>query len=131
MAILNADHTFYKEVYGGSVIAEDEWVGYVAKSAAYLTRLDELNKVTPYGDDEEKSWSMAMCAVAEEYHNFDVAANMSSSESCAPVSSASIGSVSVSYDRSFGGAVDLTPTGQEHALHRAATQYLHVYAGLC
>lgn len=130
MAILNADYTFYKEVYGGSVIAEDKWVGYAAKAAAYLTQLDALSKVTPYGDDEEQAWSMAMCAVAEEYHNFDVAANMSSGESCAPVSSASVGSVSVSYDSSFGGAIDLTPAGQKRALHRAAAQYLHVYAGL-
>ena len=129
MAIPNADYTFYSKVYGGSAIAEDEWKGYAAKAAAYLSRLDALGNVTPYGDDGERAWLMAACAVAEEYHNFDVAAN--GADSCGPVSSASVGSVSVSYDGTFLGAVDLSPAGRERSLHGAASDYLHIYLGLC
>lgn len=131
MAVPNADYTFYRETYGGSAIAEDEWDGYAAKSVAYLSRLDAMSVVTPYGDDGECAWSMAVCAVAEEYHNLDVAANGGADLPGASVSSASVGSVSVSYDPTFGGAIDLSPAGRERALHDAASLYLHVYLGLC
>lgn len=131
MVVPNADYTFYKEAYGGSVIAEDEWEGYASKAAAYLSRLGSLSVVTPYGDDEDQAWSMAACAVAEEYHNFDVAANGGAGMAGGPVSSASVGSVSVSYDSTFGGSIDLSPAGRERALRDAASQYLHVYLGIC
>lgn len=126
MPSLNVDHTYYKDVYGGTTIAEDEWSGYASRAEAYLDRIDALSSVTPYGDDDERAWSMALCAVAEEYCNFDIAANSAGS-----VKAASVGSVSETFDATFGGAIDLSPEGQKRNLHDAASRYLHIYVGIC
>lgn len=126
MALPEVTYAYYAGAYGGSAIAEEDWEGYAAKAAAYLAKLGALHKVTPYGDDADDAWRDALCAVAEQHQTIDVASGAASGGA---VSSASIGSVSVSYDATFGGAVDLSPAGQARMLLDAATRYLHVYAG--
>ena len=128
MAVPEVAYSYYTGTYGGSAIASEDWAGYAAKAHAYLAKLDTLSKVTPYGGDEAEAWSMALCAVAEQYSNFDAAANAGGGAGL--VDSASIGSVSVSYDATFGGAVDLTPAGREASLIDAVRTYLHVYMGV-
>lgn len=123
----NVDHTYYKDTYGGVTIEEAEWSGYVSKAAAYLDRISSLSSVVPYGDDDERAWSFALCAVADEYCNFDIIANGGGN---GPVSSIKIGEVSTSFDTSRGGSVDLSPSGQERTLHDAASRYLHIYLGI-
>ncbi len=126
MPSLNVDYTYYKDTYGGTTIPEDEWSGYATRAESYLDRISVLSTVTPYGNDDDRAWSMALCAVAEEYCNFDVAANSAGS-----VKSASVGSVSETFDATYGGAIDLSPNGQKRALHDAASNYLHIYVGIC
>lgn len=129
MASLNVPYSYYKEAYGGTLIAEEEWVGYANDASAYLAHLDALSSVTPLGDDDERALNMAICAVAEASHTLDAAASGTSGNG--PAKSVSIGSVSASFDNTFGGAIDLTPDGQKRFMLDAAKKYLHVYVGLC
>ena len=115
-------YAFYRDEYGGEAIDPADWGWYAKRAAGYLAALSAKCAVTPLYEGAEQ---MAACAVAEEMHNAEVAA-----EAAGPVKSRSIGSVSVTYDATFGGAVDLTPKGQEAALLRAAKRHLNVYAGL-
>lgn len=117
------EYSFYVDTYGGRSIEGADWNGYAVRAAAYLTRLEALCTVTPYGNGED-SVSLAVCAVADELHGFDKA------ERRASVSSASIGSVSTSYDATKGGSVDLSPQGRELAMLRAVSSYVHVFAGV-
>lgn len=117
------EYSYYTDSYGGQAIEEPEWRGYAAKAAAYLTRLEALCKVTPYGDAED-ALAMAVCALADTYRGFDAA------EQRAAVASCSIGSVSTSYDATLGGSLDLSPAGRETALMQALSLYVHVFAGV-
>lgn len=117
------EYSFYVDTYGGRSIEGADWKRYAVRAAAYLTRLEALCTVTPYGNGED-SVSLAVCAVADEMHGFDEA------ERRASVSSASIGSVSTSYDATKGGSIDLSPQGRELAMLRAASSYVHVFAGV-
>ena len=117
------DYSFYVETYGGCSIEEADWQRCVARASAYLTRLQTLCTVTPYGYGED-SLSMAVCAAAEEFHGFDVAGERAS------VASVSVGSVSTSYDATKGGSVDLSPRGRELSLLQAVSLYVHIFAGV-
>lgn len=125
MAVAPVTYAFYTGSYGGTAIPSAEWAGYEARARARLERLGAVMRIAPAVNDGE---AMAVCAMAEEYHNFDVAANAGGP--AGTPKSLSVGSVSVSYDATFGGAVDLTPAGQERALMRAAGAYLFVYRGV-
>ena len=127
MALPEVTYAYYTDAYGGNAIEAEDWTGYEAKARSYLVKLDTLSRVTPYGD-EETAWKMALCAVAEQYQNFDIAANGAASGGA--VSSASIGTVSVSYDLTRNGAIDLSIGGREASLLDSVRTYLHVYAGV-
>lgn len=117
----SVEYSWYADEYGGSAIGREEWPARSREARGYLRRLCSTARVTPYGAD---SWSMAVCAVADRMAELDGA------EARAAVSSASIGSVSTSYDATRGGALDLSPAGRERALLDAAKAHLHVYAGV-
>lgn len=117
----NVEYDWYTGEYGGSAIGREEWPARSRAARAWLRRQCSLSRITPYGAD---SWPMAVCAVA------DAMAELDAAEKRAAVSSASIGSVSTSYDATRGGAVDLSPAGRERALLDAAKAHLHVYAGV-
>lgn len=125
MACAPVTYRFYADSYGGSAIAEGDWAGYERRARARLERIEALYRVTALCESAE---SLAICAMAEELHNADVAAN--SGGGAGTLRSASIGSVSEAYDATFGGSVDLTPAGQDRALLRAASDFLHVYRGV-
>lgn len=117
----SVEYGFYAEEYGGSAIGREEWPARSREARGYLRRLCSTARVTPYGAD---SWPMAVCAVA------DAMADLDAAERKAAVSSASIGSVSTSWDATRGGSIDLSPSGRERALLDAAKAHLHVYAGV-
>ncbi|MCI8469358.1 MAG: hypothetical protein HFJ75_07750 [Eggerthellaceae bacterium] len=114
-------YDFYANEYGGVLIAEEDWRTYAGPAMAYLARLTATCRVTPYAPDGRER---AVCAAAEALHG------LSEAEGRAAVRSASIGSVSTSYDATRGGAVDLTPKGKAAALLRAVSLYVHVFAGV-
>lgn len=114
---------FYKTAYHGGSIPESDWPAYEARAAAQLAQYKRVYTVAaPVADAE----SMAVCAMADALHNFDVIANGEGG----PVQSASIGSVSVGYGSAGSDAVDMTPAGQAKELYRCAKLYLDIYRGV-
>ena len=112
-------YDFYRGTYLGSSITEQEWPALSARAQDQLDRYKRIYTVIDPGDNSE---SMAVCAIAE------VIASISAAQSGAgAATSASIGSVSVSY----GGvsSLDLSPKGQSKELYDAARRYLDIYRG--
>ena len=118
---MDVSYLFYKGEYGGDGIPDEETFDWLAKhAAAQLARYRRIYTVTAPEDDSER---MALCAMADALYYFACAQNGTGG----PVSSASIGSVSVSYGAS--GSVDISPATQARALYRAAALYLDIYRG--
>lgn len=127
-------YCFYRDTYGGTSIEEERWAAMSARAGAYIAKLEATSTVTPYApaDDDDAvslAWSMALCAVADRMAAHE-AATAAGAGGRGPVSAVTVGSVSTSYDPTFGGSLDLTPAGREADLFDAATRYLHVYLGV-
>lgn len=113
------DYDFYISTYRGSSISDANWPTFCSRAEEQLARYKRIYSVTP---PEETSEAMAVCAMAE------VMAAISAAQSGAgAVTSASIGSVSVSYGNST--TIDLSPKGQARELYGAACRYLDIYRG--
>lgn len=117
------DYDFYISTYRGSSISNANWPTFCSRAEEQLARYKRIYTVTPPEEtSEETSEAMAVCAMAE------VMAAISAAQSGAgAVTSASIGSVSVSYGNST--AIDLSPKGQARELYGAACRYLDIYRG--
>lgn len=114
-------YDFYLDNYFGTSIPDEEWDLFEKRAEETLRRFQRTYSVTPFVTDGEK---MAVCAMADALAYFTAAQNGAGGA----VSSASIGSVSVSYQNKD--AVDLSPKGQERELLRCARQYLDIYRGV-
>ena len=112
-------YEFYKGTYLGSSITAQEWPALSARAQDQLNRYKRIYTVVA---PEEFSEAMAVCAIAEV-----IAAIAAAQNGAGAVTSASIGSVSVSY----GGvsSLDLSPKGQSRELYNAACRYLDIYRG--
>ena len=117
--MVTADYAFYADWYLGSSIPEDEFPFFADRSAAQLEKYKRMYTVTSSGEDSEK---MAICAMADAMYSIVLAQNGTGT-----VSSASIGSVSVSYGTPHG--LDLSAKGQSREIYRAACLYLDIYRG--
>lgn len=112
-------YLFYTDTYRGCSISKEEWPVFEARAANQLAQYKRTYTVTAPGEDSE---ALAVCAMA------DVVAAIAAAQSGAgAVTSASIGSVSVSYGNAA--AVDLSQKGQSRELYAAARQYLDIYRG--
>lgn len=112
-------YDFYQNNYLGSSITEQEWPALSVRAQEQLNRYKRIYTVIA---PEENAEDMAVCAIA------DVIASISAAQNGAgAVTSASIGSVSVSY----GGvsSLDLSPKGQARELYNAARRYVDIYRG--
>ena len=116
------DLEFYLNVYHGESIPQDNWAGYEARASAQLSR---YNRIYTVKAPEENSEAFAVCAMAEALYSFDLIANGEGGA----VSSASIGSVSVSYGSGVVNSVDISPKAQALELYRCACLYLDIYRG--
>ena len=105
------DYAFYRDAYLGSQIGEKEFPNVEARAAEYLNYLKHRYQVVSSGAESEK---MAVCALAEGYHNHSRRG---------AIASASAGSVSVHYRN--------TPAESLHRdLFRRAGIYLDIYRGV-
>ena len=114
-----ADHAYYTDVYLGCSVPEREFPFYAQRAAAQLNKYKRMYTVTSSGEDSEK---MAICAMAEAMYGISQAQN-----GAGTVSSASIGSVSVSYGTPQG--LDLSAKSQSREIYQAACLYLDIYRG--
>lgn len=115
-------YDFYIDAYKGGSITVEEWPMFEARAAEQLARYKRIYTVTVPEKDAE---AMAVCAMADALAYFVAAQNGAGGA----VSSASIGSVSVSY-AGAAAAVDLSPRGQTRELLRCARLYLDIYRGV-
>lgn len=116
-----ADYTFYKRIYMGDSIPEEDFPRLAQRAAEQLRKYKRIYTVTA---PDESSEDMAICAMADALGYYEAAQNGGGG----PVSSASIGSVSVSYAGS-GSAVDVSVKAQARELYRCACLYLDIYRG--
>lgn len=116
------DYDFYQNSYQGVSIPEQDFPVYAARAQDQLNRYKRIYTVTA---PEETSEAMAVCAMADALAYFVAAQNGAGGA----ISSASIGSVSVSYGGASA-AVDLSPKGQSRELYRCAQLYLDIYRGV-
>lgn len=116
------DYDFYVNVYRGCSVSCEDWFMLERRASEQLARYKRIYNVTAPEKDSER---LAVCAMMDAMAYFIAAQNGSGGA----VSSASIGSVSVSY-AGAANAVDLSPKGQERELLRCARQYLKIYRGV-
>lgn len=116
------DYEFYQSAYLGNSIPETDFPRLSKRAGDQLNRYKRLYLVTAPEKDSE---DMAVCAMADALYYFESAQN----GAVGPVSSASIGSVSIGYG-SASGVVDLSSVGQSKELYRCACLYLDIYRGV-
>lgn len=122
---MNTDYEFYRSRYNGGSIPDDEWADYETRAMAQLNRYKRIYTVA-VPQDEPDAEKLAVCAMADAMHNFDLIA---SGEGGA-VQSVSIGSVSTSFGGNGSNAADVSPSGQAKELYRCACLYLDIYRGV-
>ena len=115
------DFDFYQKTYRGSSLTSSEWSVFGKRAEEQLARYKRIYTVIA---PESYSEGLAVCAMADALAYFCAAQNGSGGA----VSSASIGSVSVSYGG--GQVVDCSPKAQERELMRCARMYLDIYRGV-
>ena len=118
---MSVKYQYYLTDYGGDAIPSDQFDRLQKRAAEQLARYKRIYTVNAPDDDSE---SMAICAMADALYYYECAQNGSGG----PISSASIGSVSVSYGGAAGG-VDVSPAAQTRELYRTACLYLDIYRG--
>lgn len=113
------DYEVYVNNYLGCSIPEQEYNFFAARAKE---QLDHYKRIYTVEAPTAKAEELAVCAMADVLYAIAAAQN-----GAGAVSSASIGSVSVSY----GGAssVDLSRKGQIRELYEAACRYLDIYRG--
>lgn len=115
-------YEFYTCTYNGNAISEAAWCELERDASAKLNQYKRKYTVTA---PEKTSEAMAVCAMAEtlDYFNALCSGNVA-------VQSASIGSVTVSYDNSAS-SVDISAKSREKEIYMAAQLYLDIYRGGC
>jgi hypothetical protein len=117
--MIHADYAYYTDVYFSDAIPEKEFTSFALRAAAQLEQYKRVYTVNSSGEDSEKK---AICAMADAMYCITLAQN-----GVGAVSSASIGSVSVSYANPQG--LDLSAKGQAREIYEAACLFLDIYRG--
>lgn len=115
------DYGFYAANYMGDSISEQDFHRLAKRAGDQLARYKRIYEVTAPDEDAE---SMAICAMSDTLAYFEAVQNGAGGS----VSSASIGSVSVSY-AGAGNTVDTSQAAQERELYRCACMYLDICRG--
>lgn len=121
----HTDFEFYEDTYEGTTIPEDEFSFYSLKAEAQLDKYKRIYKVS---SETEVAERFAVCAMAEAMYGIALAQS-----GMLAVSSASIGSVSVSYGSARSGTsqgMDLSARGQAREIYNAACVYLDIQRGV-
>lgn len=115
------DYYFYTGTYHGGSISADEWPAAEQEASAQLAKYKRIYTITAPENDPDAE-KMAICAMAES-----IVFNARAEAGQALISSASIGSVSVSY--SGMNSVDLSERAKANRIYNACVLYLDVYRG--
>ena len=112
-------YDFYKNIYKGDALGEEEFPAFVARAGEQLQHYKRSYRVT--GTEEAEKF--ALCAMAEAIGYFDAAQNGQGG-----LRYASVGTVSVS-GKGIYSQVDISPEAREKELYRCAALYLDIYRG--
>ena len=112
-------YAFYRDVYRGTAISEEDWPALEARARAQLERYKRTYRVRGSAAAEQN----AVCAMAEAMDYFTAAQN-----GLGGLRYASVGSVSVS-GKGIYTQVDISPAAQERELYRCAGLYLDICRG--
>lgn len=113
------DYMFYVDDYHGCSIPVNGYYSYIARAE---DQLNHYKRVYTVEAPSAKAEELAVCAMADVIYAIEAAQN-----GAGAVSSASIGSVSVSYGGTS--SMDLSRKGQARELYEAACRYLDIYRG--
>ena len=113
-------YDFYRNVYKGDVLGEEEFPQLTSRAREQLARYKRVYRVT--GSEEAEKY--AACAMAEAIGYFDTAQNGQGG-----LRYASVGTVSVS-GKGIYSQVDISPEAREKELYRCAALYLDIYRGV-
>lgn len=108
------DYAFYRAVYAGSSIPQEEFFACLRDAAAMLERYKRIYTVTAPDENSEK---LALCAMADAIYCFVTV------QSGGLTSSVSVGSVSCSRTQT---QPDTSPAAQSRELYRCAGLYLDI-----
>lgn len=108
------DYAFYRTVYSGSSIPQDEFPACIRDASAALNRYKRIYTVTAPDENAEK---LALCAMADAIYYFATA------QSGGMAASVSVGSVSCSRAQT---QPDTSPAAQSRELYRCAGLYLDI-----
>ena len=126
-----ADFTFYRDVYLGKIIAEDDFPRLSARADDVLAFFKR--EYTVAGD--ETAQNKAICALAEAVFANERAASAAllAVEGEGAIASESIGSVSVSYQKATAAdaGLDLSERATNRRYYDIARRYLTIYRGVC
>lgn len=117
------DYTFYTTQYLGDSISDEDFFRLSKRAAEQLVLYKRMYTVNVPDSNAE---DMAICAMADAMNYYEAVQNGTGGA----VSSATIGSVSVSY-AGASGAVDVSQAAQERELYKCARRYLDIYRGCC
>lgn len=115
------EYQFYTDTYHGGAITAEEWPTVEREASATLAKYKRRYTVTAPKETPDAE-NMAVCAIAEALYF-----NETNEAGKGAVSSASIGSVSVSYAGSS--SIDMTEKGKANRVYNAACLYLDIYRG--
>ena len=118
------NYQFYVDEYHGGAISEMEWPAAEREASA---KLEQYKRNYSVSAPNENSENMAVCAMAEVLVSQARADNVQPS---GVVSSASIGSVSVSYKTPSESEKAAVRKHREHEVYNAARLYLDIYRGV-
>ncbi len=113
-------YSFYREVYRGDGLTEQELALFLQRAADKLGQYRRQYRVS--GD--ETAEKMALCAMAEAIAYFDSAVSGQGG-----LRYASVGTVSVS-GKGIYSQVDISPKAREQELYRCACRYLRICRGV-
>lgn len=125
LVLLLVSYEFYSGTYRGSSIPEAEFAQFAQRASEQLSlymRKYTVEAPNATAENKEFAEKMAVCAMADVLYAIAAAQNGTGA-----VTSASIGSVSVSYGNAT--AIDLSRKGQARELYDAACRYLDIYRG--
>lgn len=134
------DYVYYEKTYCGDLIEREAWPYYAKKAEKWFEKIQREYRVSVPGvpddweempEEEAERYQLmideavgsAVCAIAEVLYSYD---NAASGEG-GPISSAKIGSVSVSYGSAQG--LDLSADGERNAILDVASLYLDISWG--
>lgn len=95
--MVKLDYTFYTDVYGGSLVSEEDFPHFLIKATTYINYLT-FNKSTTHKDKFETQINLAICEVVDLYYKQSQQENTLESNSSKGIKSETVKSHKVDFE---------------------------------